>query len=477
MSHHVARRAAIAFAALLSLASAGDAAAAEPRCPAMVADFALSESEVVADQGQRTLQCAYLREEGDATTSVSLNVTWAHSGETSVFVGAAPCESDTESTEGGSLSVASATAQVGSHVSASLATGGEINQTAVPPPFRAAVTALVKEAESVALPCDGQESAAPDEGPTPAAEETAAEEEGDEGISEGALLIAAGLILALASGVLPFKLLGRWLRFRSAQRAAEVHRLQAEVEFERLRRMPPPTPEAWGEEIEAREREGREAERARPAPPLPEPPEVPAAELRALDERFGQTVRERLDEGYWVRNPDLMSKLWNTIRHPFWGTRSGQCGEFAAHGTRWMRDHIAERFGPGAIVDEVYVARRSVIKPDKDLLDTLDSHLPVNHAATRVILPDGRRMVMDFWDAMGPGRGESAHLVPEREWAARWTERIPSGQVSRSEAEQQLRNHILDMGEKRGIEAFLRTNAADRAAAETLVHSWRAEPW
>lgn len=461
------------------------AATRAPDCPAKAAGYRFSDRNLVEGKNQYTLQCSYTMQVGDGVEGLSITVTWKLREGDSVFVGARPCSGSTTSERSaGGLSVASGTHAVGSQASASFSSNdGIVKSVPVPPDVEPVVAALVAKAESLAIACDADETTSPSAATGQADNTDAAptDSQATGSPTDGEILLAAGLIMLLLAGLGPQIL--RTILQLLPTRGGEVEGALVEAGggaagagHPDVPSQPPETPGAVTETLE-------------PMPPArvppaatAEPPPVPpatAGQISALENEFADTVQKHLDEGYWVRNPDLVSKVWNTFANPFWGSRSGQCGEFAANGVRWMRDHVQDQFGPGAIVDEVYIVRRSVLVPNPDLLDQLDAHIPVNHAATRVILPDGRRYVMDFWDAMGPSQGEPAKMVPEKDWVARWTQRVPSGQISRSETEKQLYENVTTMGDDKGLRAYRFENEKSHQSvtAETLINSWRVEPW
>jgi hypothetical protein len=485
---------------LLTEADAG-AAPAGPVCPGQVGDFELVGNGLQphgAGDPLDVLSCTY-RSAGfgaEGGTQVQFTVSWQVADSDAVaFVGAAPCTGTmvTQRSDG-SLSVGSGDRKVGSFASAAKIVPGRSSGASVPEEFAPVITTLVAAAEPLALSCQGdqappttQENQAPLT--TPASmSPTGRSDSSDPTPAE--ILIAAGLIMTLLTGGLSLPALIRLLGSRSLEAIPAVTTL-ADAALGNPATATGPNTETGGSPPEQPPAApflpltALLPVTAPPAPPSPPPTEpvqqavVTTGQVDGLENTFTTTVTQRLTEGYWVRNPNLVAKAWNTFTHPWWGSHSGQCGEFADNGMRWMSDYVHDQFGPGAVVDVVYMARRSVFVPNPDTLDTLDAALPMNHAATRVILPDGRRYIMDFWEAMGRSQGVPAKLVPENVWAARWAGQIPEAQISRTTDEIHLREQVLTVGEQRAFTTF-RHHAArtgQGAQAETLIRSWTLDPW
>lgn len=208
-----------------------------------------------------------------------------------------------------------------------------------------------------------------------------------------------------------------------------------------------------------------------------DPSQLDPGVLFDVNERMAEEVRQRLDEGYYVRNPNLIVKLWNNfIRDPiWWNDKTGQCGDFADFGAEWSRPWLTEMLGEGTIVDSVGVVEQSTINP-QGLLDHIDGLVPVGHAATRVIAPDGQRYILDYWEYMGRMQGVPPRLVPEGEWLERWLPAAGSeGEYMRTFQELSLKDDIAKFGHDEGVARFLQANPGP--SSQTIVNSWNAEPW
>jgi hypothetical protein len=83
----------------------------------------------------------------------------------------------------------------------------------------------------------------------------------------------------------------------------------------------------------------------------------------------------------------------------------------------------------------------------------LDTWLvPKKHVATRVILPDGRRFVLDYWEA---NRGSGLPMVSEEQWVARWKGRLGEdaryfGSDVNEAVENKLASQVEAFQERRG---------------------------
>jgi hypothetical protein len=296
----------------------------------------------------------------------------------------------------------------------------------------------------------------------------------DDGPSEEALLIASGLILLLLSG-------GSVARARSRRRRTppgeHLGDRWARQMWEFLIQLGPrsllPLPDR--ESLKPSRSQWRTAS-PEDTPDREDPPQ-PGSE--ALADHFAASVENRADQGYHVRNRTLIDKVWNSLRDPFWADPgSGQCGEYAEWGEEWTRGLVRDLYGPDAIVDTIVIEERSTVNPS-GVRDSIDGLYRANHAATRVILPDGSRHVLDYWDALGRNRGRPSHLRDEADWIADWSAEIGEGVVDRSVDELTLRSFIDQYGPERGREAFRRAMAKHGKAgqAETLIRSWVTQPW
>ncbi len=195
---------------------------------------------------------------------------------------------------------------------------------------------------------------------------------------------------------------------------------------------------------------------------------------------FQDVMNQVLDEmktRYWVTNPDLTSSLLgrmgfdfsllakginNLIINPAYQILSqwegGQCGEFALWGRGLSRELIGETF-PGAFVDLIVLQRNPLM----------------NHAATKVILPNGDRYVLDYWEGMQEG---GPRVYTEKDWLNKWRDKLGGDPRLDHEAYlvRRLRQLVAILGDtEEAIEIFL--DDGDSPIARTIVQSYRRNPW
>ena len=194
-------------------------------------------------------------------------------------------------------------------------------------------------------------------------------------------------------------------------------------------------------------------------------PQASDEQINDLQDFFNKTRLDKMGD-HVVRNPTLVSKAWHNTGglavEEVLGQQGGQCGEFAKWGVQWTQDWAKENFGPETIVDEL----------------VLDPGLPINHAATRIILPDGRRFILDYWEAMGRSSNGAPHLVTENAWISKWRgELIGPGHAGRTIEENNLKHYVEKFGEHDGIDAFRKFKFGNHAVRETIIRSWMTNPW
>lgn len=207
-------------------------------------------------------------------------------------------------------------------------------------------------------------------------------------------------------------------------------------------------------------------------------PSASPAQIEALRRGFEENVREKIAEGYWVKNDGLIKSLWNSAADKIVSgdPKGGRCGDFGEWGMGWSKDFVSKTFGDKAIVDDIVIQEPSTLNP-QGVLDTVDSVIQANHRATRVILPTGERYVIDYWEGVSTGKPQ---LQDEAAWIQKWKSRVsPLGSdyvVTRSDSEQALATLVKDWGQERGADIFRRTST-DKGVADTILRSWRKQPW
>ena len=189
-----------------------------------------------------------------------------------------------------------------------------------------------------------------------------------------------------------------------------------------------------------------------------------------LHGKIQEITDQRIEEGYYVRNSTLLKKAWNNLppgRAIEWagGWKGGQCGEYGKWGADWSKDTIRELFGGDSLVTTI----------------AADSNPYLGHRATKVILPDGRRIVIDYWEGMPEGKPS---ISSETEWIKRWHKNLWGDYlgepfVVRHPDELNLKDYIANWGEDEGMEKFrnFHSRRGKPGYAETLIRSWEKEPW
>ena len=243
---------------------------------------------------------------------------------------------------------------------------------------------------------------------------------------------------------------------------------------------PPETKPPEAKEIKAPDEEPEDEKPEGQAPVAAAPATPPAAadpaaaeavvegQLNTLRERMQVIIEEATREGYYIRNPDLIRKVWHNF--PVWeavkdwatGSTGGHCGEAADWGAGWLTPSDVETiFGAGTTYDTVLIqnGRSSV------------AGYFINHIANRVTLPDGRRYIVDFWEGLVTGQSAPA-IIPEAVWVARWTTRCNVPAVSGTggndpvdvvepDDKGELLDKVRAYGQEWGVRRYLDNKARD----------------
>lgn len=193
---------------------------------------------------------------------------------------------------------------------------------------------------------------------------------------------------------------------------------------------------------------------------------------------FEKSARDRIAEGYYVKNYSFVRHVRTAAGalNPFLDkSRGGRCGEYGEWGVKWIKPCVDQYF-PGALVDDLFVEEKSSAHK-KRVGDYVDAIYEANHRATRVVLPDGRRFVVDYWDAVGSG---TPQLQGQTEWVKKWRDRIgvADSVLSGSDDEVILKKAVVRLGEEKGFALFRKQNKGlKNLNPEIWIKSWQREPW
>ncbi len=200
------------------------------------------------------------------------------------------------------------------------------------------------------------------------------------------------------------------------------------------------------------------------------------SKIPQLKEKMQQILKEKNDEGYFVRNPNGIKKvMWNLPYvskniEKLMGYKGGQCGEFAEYGIKWSDEYLKDIVGKDAVT--------SIIVLEKYIYDN-----PLrNHASTVIIMGNGERYVLDYWESIKTG---VPSISKESEWIAKWKDHMWGGDCriyERGPLEMQLKTSMEKLGqakEEQIFDLFRKQAAKDgkSSQAEVIIKSWRKNPW
>ena len=201
---------------------------------------------------------------------------------------------------------------------------------------------------------------------------------------------------------------------------------------------------------------------------------------------FEQSVRDRIAEGHYVKNYGFVRNVKTGLANfnPFLDTsKGGRCGEYGEWGMKWIQPCVAQLFGSNAIIDDVFVMEKSSTYQRLQSWGAWnpDALFDANHRATRVVLPDGRRFIVDYWEGVGSG---NPRMVPEDEWARKWKKSVgeqfigvDSGVLIGAYEQLALANFVRSKGEERGLELYRKSVHKDGRDGDLWIKSWKLQPW
>jgi hypothetical protein len=188
-----------------------------------------------------------------------------------------------------------------------------------------------------------------------------------------------------------------------------------------------------------------------------------SANLAGVSLQFAAETKQMAKDGYWVRNPynsKIIDKA-NMLISPL-DEKGVRCQDLVELKEDHVRQLVKQKFGDGAIVDQVVVDEKSSVS-GQGIRDSLDAVLEYNHTAIRVITPDGKAYIVDYWQALhDKGTGTGLIMRTEENWAASWKRDIGAGDFvfltqgkTRTEgAEESVARLIEKLGPDQGIKKW-----------------------
>ncbi|MEJ2759879.1 MAG: hypothetical protein P8046_15485, partial [Anaerolineales bacterium] len=243
-----------------------------------------------------------------------------------------------------------------------------------------------------------------------------------------------------------------------------------------------------------------------PSPILTDPTKF----QQAIQDKYQDILKDKVKENYYVRNPDFIHKVWNnfpifsSVYDSLADLKGGQCGEFANWGQQWITPWAEQTFGPGVIVDQIWIGESSSRYPE-GLIGAADALIQANHTANRITLPNGDSYVVDFWDGMitqrdgSPESIQNIQVVKESDWIIKWRDQIettgdPADICNLNKFQESLRQHIASFDAKhpsmasagsperwqennelveRAINDWMQTSNFPPEIKQTVVQNWR----
>jgi hypothetical protein len=193
-----------------------------------------------------------------------------------------------------------------------------------------------------------------------------------------------------------------------------------------------------------------------------------------LGKAIDQIIKDKNELNHYVRNPDWhVGKFWNNSFGRFWNEKlgnwkGGQCGEYVEWGTEWLKDDVKHIYGEDVIIDKILIERNDM----------------ANHVANLIILPNGERKIVDFWDGIQKGEGK---VMDEKDWLEKWDAELGkpmwgANKVTRDYWQDTLLNDIKMAGDtEKGIANFLdyvkKKSPSNYKRALLVTKSYRKDPW
>jgi hypothetical protein len=137
---------------------------------------------------------------------------------------------------------------------------------------------------------------------------------------------------------------------------------------------------------------------------------TPGSQMEALYHQVRALIQQKRAEGYIPTHPSVGANLWGStvssvMQTGIQGITCSHCNNFAGWGIHWLWPIAIQVFGDQVTVTEITCYRNEWI----------------SHRATRLILPDGQRYVVDFWEGMLAGE---PRIYSENDWITHYRARV-----------------------------------------------------
>lgn len=201
-----------------------------------------------------------------------------------------------------------------------------------------------------------------------------------------------------------------------------------------------------------------------------EPPAIDYTKVEEkLEKIMDEIVKDKTSEKYFVRNPGFTKKAWNNtlgwvLNEKYGDYKGGQCGDYAEWGAKWSREKIEKLFGKDVYVTKILVENTT--------------YSGSNHAATRVVLANGDKYVLDFWEGI---ENKKSSVYKEADWIKKQKNDfyfdIKVDYTPDETFDQDMLKEFIDKhGEKEGKVKYFNYQL-NPTKAKTTIEAWEADPW
>jgi plasmid stability protein len=191
--------------------------------------------------------------------------------------------------------------------------------------------------------------------------------------------------------------------------------------------------------------------------------------------KLAENTEKLRQEGYWIRNPynSYTLQIKNLLVSPK-DPKGLQCGDLVKLKIEEVSEMATEKFGEGVIVDIVDVEERSTAAP-QGFVDSLDSVVPYNHRAIRVITPDGESFIVDYWQALHHKDSTIGLMRAEKTFIEGWNGSLGGDSVFEGNlhvyqgAQYELPALIKQHGQEQGLAIW-------QSETESIIHEANLPP-